>query len=79
VNKYQLICKEYSYPFVFVRFLFTLWRFANVIADPMVQAFKKALGLSNTEPTWVETAFYGGLLFNHGSPYERFFFLKSKQ
>ena len=43
-----------------VAFLFALWGFANAITDPMVQAFKKVLELSNSEAAWVQMAFYGG-------------------
>src|SRR5690606_31553144 len=37
-----------------------LWGFANSVTDPMVQAFKKVLELSNSEAAWVQMAFYGG-------------------
>ena len=40
--------------------LFALWGFANAVTDPMVQAFKKVLELSNSEAAWVQMAFYGG-------------------
>jgi FHS family L-fucose permease-like MFS transporter len=60
MNKSPLIPKEYIYPFVLVTSLFALWGFANAVTDPMVQAFKKVLELSNSEATWVQTAFYGG-------------------
>ena len=60
MNKSPLIPKEYIYPFVLVTSLFALWGFANAVTDPMVQAFKKVLELSNSEATWVLTAFYGG-------------------
>ena len=40
--------------------LFALWGFANAITDPMVQAFKKVLELSNSEAAWIQMAFYGG-------------------
>ena len=60
MNKSPLIPKEYIYPFLLVTSLFALWGFANAVTDPMVQAFKKVLELSNSEATWVQTAFYGG-------------------
>lgn len=60
MNKSPLIPKKYIYPFVLVTSLFALWGFANAVTDPMVQAFKKVLELSNSEATWVQTAFYGG-------------------
>jgi FHS family L-fucose permease-like MFS transporter len=47
-------------PFLLVTSLFTLWGFANAVTDPMVQAFKKVMELSNTEASWVQMAFYGG-------------------
>ena len=34
--------------------------FANAVTDPMVQAFKKVLELSNSQAAWVQMAFYGG-------------------
>ncbi|GGF68551.1 L-fucose permease [Wenyingzhuangia marina] len=40
--------------------LFALWGFANAVTDPMVQAFKKVLELSNSQAAWVQMAFYGG-------------------
>ena len=47
-------------PFVLVSSLFALWGFANNLTDPMVQAFKKVLELSNSEAAWIQMAFYGG-------------------
>ena len=47
-------------PFVLVTSLFALWGFANAVTDPMVQAFKKVLELSNSQAAWVQMAFYGG-------------------
>lgn len=46
--------------FILITSLFALWAFANAITDPMVQAFKKVLELSNAEAAWVQMAFYGG-------------------
>ncbi|PTN10033.1 L-fucose:H+ symporter permease [Mangrovibacterium marinum] len=47
-------------PFILVTLLFGLWGFANAVTDPMVQAFKKVLELSNSQAAWVQMAFYGG-------------------
>ena len=47
-------------PFVLVTSLFALWGFANAVTDPMVQAFKKVLELTNAQAAWVQMAFYGG-------------------
>lgn len=47
-------------PFILVSTLFALWGFANAVTDPMVQAFKKVLELSNSQAAWVQMAFYGG-------------------
>lgn len=47
-------------PFVLITSLFALWGFANAVTDPMVQAFKKVLELSNAQAAWVQMAFYGG-------------------
>ncbi len=47
-------------PFILITSLFALWGFANAVTDPMVQAFKKVLELSNSEAAWVQMAFYGG-------------------
>jgi FHS family L-fucose permease-like MFS transporter len=47
-------------PFILVTSLFALWGFANAVTDPMVQAFKKVLELSNSQAAWVQMAFYGG-------------------
>ena len=52
--------KEMLIPFILVTSLFALWGFANAVTDPMVQAFKKVLELSNSEAAWVQMAFYGG-------------------
>ncbi|MGC6402272.1 MAG: L-fucose:H+ symporter permease [Flavobacteriaceae bacterium] len=59
-NPSQYIGKGLLLPFVMVTSLFALWGFANAVTDPMVQAFKKVLELSNTEASWVQMAFYGG-------------------
>ena len=55
-----LISKKSLVPFILVTSLFALWGFANAVTDPMVQAFKKVLELSNSEAAWVQMAFYGG-------------------
>ena len=47
-------------PFILITSLFALWGFANAVTDPMVQAFKKVLELSNSQAAWVQMAFYGG-------------------
>ena len=60
LNKYRIIPNQLRKPVFLVSFLFALWGFANAITDPMVQAFKKVLELSNSEAAWVQMAFYGG-------------------
>ena len=58
--KDQLIEKKYTLPFILITCLFALWGFANAVTDPMVQAFKTVLELSNAQASWVQMAFYGG-------------------
>ena len=60
LNNHRIIPNQLRKPFFLVAFLFALWGFANAITDPMVQAFKKVLELSNSEAAWVQMAFYGG-------------------
>lgn len=55
-----VVSKEILIPFILVTSLFALWGFANAVTDPMVQAFKKVLELSNSQAAWVQMAFYGG-------------------
>ena len=55
-----VISKKNLIPFILVTSLFALWGFANAVTDPMVQAFKKVLELSNSQAAWVQMAFYGG-------------------
>jgi len=55
-----VVSKKLIIPFILVSSLFALWGFANAVTDPMVQAFKKVLELSNSEAAWVQMAFYGG-------------------
>jgi len=55
-----IVSKEVLIPFILISSLFALWGFANAVTDPMVQAFKKVLELSNSEAAWVQMAFYGG-------------------
>lgn len=55
-----IVSKEVLIPFILVTSLFALWGFANAVTDPMVQAFKKVLELSNSQAAWVQMAFYGG-------------------
>jgi len=55
-----VVTKKNLIPFILVTSLFALWGFANAVTDPMVQAFKKVLELSNSEAAWVQMAFYGG-------------------
>jgi MFS transporter, FHS family, L-fucose permease len=59
-TKTPVIEKKVLLPFILVTSLFALWGFANAVTDPMVQAFKKVLELSNSEAAWVQMAFYGG-------------------
>ena len=58
--KAEVVSKKVLIPFILVTSLFTLWGFANAVTDPMVQAFKKVLELSNSQAAWVQMAFYGG-------------------
>lgn len=60
INKIPVVPKKLLIPFVLVTSLFALWGFANAVTDPMVQAFKKVLELSNSQAAWVQMAFYGG-------------------
>lgn len=60
MKKSEIVSKKVQLPFVLVTSLFILWGFANAVTDPMVQAFKKVLELSNSDAAWVQMAFYGG-------------------
>jgi FHS family L-fucose permease-like MFS transporter len=55
-----VVPKKFLLPFILITSLFALWGFANAVTDPMVQAFKKVLELSNSQAAWVQMAFYGG-------------------
>lgn len=59
-DKNRVVSKEMLMPFILTTSLFALWGFANAVTDPMVQAFKKVLELSNSEAAWIQMAFYGG-------------------
>ena len=59
-NKPSVVSRKILIPFILVTSLFALWGFANAVTDPMVQAFKKVLELSNSQAAWVQMAFYGG-------------------
>ncbi len=59
-TKIPVVPKKLLIPFILVTSLFALWGFANAVTDPMVQAFKKVLELSNSQAAWVQMAFYGG-------------------
>ena len=59
-SKTSIVPKNMLIPFILVTSLFALWGFANAVTDPMVQAFKKVLELSNSQAAWVQMAFYGG-------------------
>ncbi len=59
-NRPKLVDKKILLPFILITSLFALWGFANAVTDPMVQAFKKVLELSNSQAAWVQMAFYGG-------------------
>lgn len=58
--KNSVVARKDIVPFVLISSLFALWGFANAVTDPMVQAFKKVLELSNSQAAWVQMAFYGG-------------------
>ena len=55
-----VVSKKVLIPFVLVTSLFALWGFANAVTDPLVQAFKKVLELSNSEVASVQMAFHEG-------------------
>ncbi len=55
-----VVSKKILIPFILITSLFALWGFANAVTDPMVQAFKKVLELTNSQAAWVQMAFYGG-------------------
>ena len=55
-----VVPKKLIIHFILLTSLFALWGFANAVTDPMVQAFKKVLELSNSQAAWVQMAFYGG-------------------
>lgn len=59
-EKPPVVSKKLLLPFILITSLFALWGFANAVTDPMVQAFKKVLELSNSQAAWVQMAFYGG-------------------
>ncbi|MAW95417.1 MULTISPECIES: L-fucose:H+ symporter permease [unclassified Leeuwenhoekiella] len=59
-NATPVVPKKLLFPFILVTSLFALWGFANAVTDPMVQAFKKVLELTNSQAAWVQMAFYGG-------------------
>src|SRR5690606_39940995 len=59
-NQIKIVDKKNLKPFILITSLFALWGFANSVTDPMVQAFKKVLELTNSEAAWVQMAFYGG-------------------
>ena len=59
-TKHPVVPKKLIIPFILITSLFALWGFANAVTDPMVQAFKKVLELSNSQAAWVQMAFYGG-------------------
>ena len=63
IHKSPVVSKKVLVPFILVTSLFALWGFANAVTDPMVQAFKKVLELSNSQAAWVQMAFYGGYFF----------------
>ncbi len=58
--KTPVVDKKLILPFILITSLFALWGFANAVTDPMVQAFKKVLELTNSQAAWVQMAFYGG-------------------
>ncbi|MDB2462813.1 L-fucose:H+ symporter permease [Algibacter sp.] len=60
ITKIPVVSKKVLVPFILVTSLFALWGFANAVTDPMVNAFKKVLELSNVQASWVQMAFYGG-------------------
>jgi FHS family L-fucose permease-like MFS transporter len=59
-KKEPVVSRKVLFPFILVTSLFALWGFANAVTEPMVQAFKKVLELTNSEAAWVQMAFYGG-------------------
>ncbi|RKQ43318.1 FHS family L-fucose permease-like MFS transporter [Roseivirga pacifica] len=60
MKRNPVVPKNLILPFILITSLFMLWGFANAVTDPMVQAFKKVLELTNSQAAWVQMAFYGG-------------------
>ena len=59
-GKPVLLPRHLIYPFILVTTLFSLWGFANDVTNPLVKAFKDVFVISNTQSSFVQTAFYGG-------------------
>tara|TARA_B110000438_G_scaffold218093_1_gene210915 strand:+ start:1562 stop:2854 length:1293 start_codon:yes stop_codon:yes gene_type:complete len=59
-NSIPIVSNKLIIPFILITSLFAFWGFANAVTDPMVQAFKKVLELSNSEAAWIQMSFYGG-------------------
>ena len=66
MEKSKIVPKGVLLPFILITSLFALWGFANAVTDPMVQAFKKVLELSNSQAAWVQMAFWPRLFGNNG-------------
>ena len=61
--KLSLISKDgvsYLLPLILITMCYALWRFANDITNPMVNAFSKIFRMSVTDGALVQVAFYGG-------------------
>ena len=50
----KIVPKKLIIPFILITSMFALWGFANSVTDPMVQAFKKVLELSNSQAAWIQ-------------------------
>ena len=51
--------KFHRLPFILITSLFLIWGLANNMTDTLLAAFKRIMGMTDFQTSWIQIAFYG--------------------
>ena len=55
----HMLNKGNLWPFILITSLFMLWGLANNMTDTLLAAFKRIMGMTDFQTSWIQLAFYG--------------------
>lgn len=55
--------KKNLFPFILVTSLFFMWGLASNMTDTLLAAFKRIMGMTDFQTSWIQIAFYGSYFF----------------